>query len=106
MSDISGTLTICRRAGKLITGMDEVKSACRSGKAFGVLLASDLSPKSRKEILFVCESENIPAYDIDMTMNDVGAALGKVFGIIAVADRGFMKSIEKRLAASGNKPTV
>lgn len=97
MSDISGLLTICRRAGKLVLGMDEVKSACRSGKAKGVLITSDISAKSFKEIAFVCGEEEIPLYRCDMTMDDIGAALGKVYGIIAVADSGFMKAAAKKL---------
>lgn len=97
MSDILGLLTICRRAGKLILGMDEVKSACRSGKVNGVIAASDLSAKSFKEIAFVCSEEEVPLYSCDMTMDDIGAALGKVYGILAVADSGFMKAAAKKL---------
>lgn len=97
MSDISGLLTICRRAGKLVLGMDEVKSACRGKRAFGVIIASDLSAKSFKEIAFVCGEEAVPLYRSDMSMDDIGAALGKVYGIIAVADNGFMKAAAKKL---------
>lgn len=97
MSDIKGLLTICRRAGKLILGMDEVKSACRSGKACGVIAASDFSEKSFNEIAFVCKEEAVPLYRCEMTKEDIALALGKVFGIMAVADNGFMKAAAKNL---------
>ncbi len=96
-SDITGLITICRRAGKLVMGMDEVKAACRAGKACGVITVCDLSPKSFKEIAFTCAEETVPLYKTDMTMDDMGAALGKVYGIIAIADKGFMKAAAKKL---------
>ncbi len=78
-------------------GMDEVKSACRSGKACGVITAKGLSQKSFKEIAFTCAEEMVPLYKTDMTMDDIGAALGKVYGIIAISDKGFMKAAAKKL---------
>ncbi len=97
MADISGTLSMARRAGKLTLGMDEVKNACRGQRACGVLAAKDISSKTLKEIKFVCASEGVKLYDADMTMDGIGYTLGKVYGIIAVTDSGFMKSIAKKL---------
>ncbi len=97
MADISGTLSMARRAGKLTLGMDEVKNACRSKRACGVLAATDISSKTLKEIKFVCASEGVKLYGAEMTMDSVGACLGKVYGIIAVTDSGFMKSMAKKL---------
>lgn len=97
MADISGLITICRKAGKLVMGMDETKNACRSGRALGVIAASDLSAKSLKEISFVCASEGVPLYKADMTMDEIGMSLGKTFGILAVTDSGFMKACAKKL---------
>ena len=50
MADISGTLSMARKAGKLVLGMDEVKNACKGRRACGVIVARDLSPKSLKEL--------------------------------------------------------
>lgn len=90
---------MCRRAGKLTLGMDEVKNACKSGKAYGVMVASDVSPKTLKEIKYVCATENVKLYHAGMTMDEIGSCLGKCFGIIAVTDSGFMKSMAKKLSA-------
>ena len=73
MTEIMGLLTIARKASKLALGMDMTKDACKSGAAKCVLVASDLSQKSLKEIKFFCEQ------------------LGKKVGIIAVLDSGFYK---------------
>lgn len=97
MADITGTLTMCRRAGKLVLGMDEVKNACKGGRAFGALAASDVSPKTLKEIKFVCAREGVKLFNTGMTMDEIGSCLGKCFGILAVTDSGFMKSMAKKL---------
>lgn len=99
MADITGSLTMCRRAGKLVLGMDEVKNACKGGRACGVLVASDVSQKTLKEIKYVCAMEGVKLYNAGMTMDEVGSCLGKCYGIVAVTDSGFMKSMAKKLTA-------
>lgn len=97
MSDIKGTLSICRRAGKLIGGMDEVKASCRKKEAQCVLITSDFSEKSRSEIAFECERSKTPIVDIPDTMFDVAEAVGKRYGVMSVTDKGFAKAIMKKL---------
>lgn len=97
MSDIKGTLSICRRAGKLIGGMDEVKAACRKKEARCVLITSDFSEKSRAEIAFECERSKTPIYDIPDTMFDIANVVGKRYGVMAVTDKGFADAINKKL---------
>jgi ribosomal protein L7Ae-like RNA K-turn-binding protein len=91
----SGLLGICRKAGKLKFGMDMAKSACETGEAKAVFAAKDLSAKSLKEIRFACAKNNVPIYLLDMTMEDIAAAIGKTTGILAVLDGGFAKSLAK-----------
>ena len=98
MSDISGILSMCRRAGKLIGGMDEVKSSCRKKEARLVLVTSDFSEKSYKDIKYLCEREKVPVLGIPGSMDDVGECVGRRFGVMAVTDKGFAESIKLRLA--------
>lgn len=93
MSDIMGTITMCRRAGKLQMGMDMMKDSCVNGIAKGVLVATDISQKSLKEVKFVCKKYNLPIYSLGITMDEVGIRLGKKIGICSVCDKGFMKKI-------------
>lgn len=91
MNKIMGLLTMARRAGKLSLGMDMSKDACKNGISKGVCTAADISPKSLKEIKFVCMCENVPLYALGIDMESVGTQLGKKVGIISVNDSGFMK---------------
>ena len=47
---IINLLTICRRAGKTVIGFDAVCAQMKLNKVFCVLLAADVSPKTKKEI--------------------------------------------------------
>ncbi len=91
MNKIMGLLTMARRAGKLSLGMDMCKESCKSGSSKGICTAVDISPKSLKEIKFVCLNENVPLYSLGIDMETVGVELGKKVGIISVNDGGFMK---------------
>ncbi|MCD8006620.1 MAG: ribosomal L7Ae/L30e/S12e/Gadd45 family protein [Oscillospiraceae bacterium] len=97
MADIMNLMSICRRAGKLTLGMDEVKGTVHSGKAYIVLVTSDLAERSLSEITRVCEEHETPIYKIPESMYDVGSALGKVYGVMSVTDGGFAKAAVKRL---------
>lgn len=97
MSNKSGILSMCRKAGKLVMGMDMVKEACNVREAKAVFAASDLSPKSLKEVKYFCNKNNVKLFALDMTMDEVGFGLGKRVGIIAVTDGGFAKSCQKDL---------
>ncbi len=97
MKDKTGLLTMCMKAGRMVLGMDMAKDACRNGTAFAVFTASDLSEKSLKEIRFHCSRSGTPLYMIRMNMNELGTALGKRSGIIAVTDKGFAAGLAKGL---------
>lgn len=94
-SDKSGLISICRKAGKLKSGMDMVKSACISGEAYAVFTASDLSAKSLKEVRFAAARSGVAVYGLSMTMEQIADAMGKKTGILAVTDGGFAKSMAK-----------
>lgn len=94
-ADKSGLISICRKAGKLKCGMDAVKSSCISGEAKAVFSAADLSEKSQKELRFTAAKYNIPAYRLSMNMQEIGYAMGKNTGVLAVTDKGFAKALSK-----------
>lgn len=98
MADITGLLSMCRRAGKLVGGMDEVKGSCQRGEARAVLITRDFSENSFREITRTAEKYRVPTVIIDMSMDDVGGSVGKRFGVMAVCDAGFAKAVEKKIA--------
>ena len=92
-----GLITMCRKAGKLQMGMDMVKDSCKEGNAKGVFVATDFSKKSLKEIKYVCYNENVPLYDLGLTMEEIWSELGKKVGVMSIDDKGFCKACIKGL---------
>ena len=84
MNNKIGLVTMCRKAGKLVMGMDMVKDACNTGKACAV-------------IKFNCYKNGIKLYSLGMTMDDIHFGLGKRTGVIAICEGGFAKACAKGL---------
>ena len=93
MNRFLSTLGLCRRAGKLAYGFDEVCSLMKKGSAYGVFTASDLSEKTFKEVRFFCEKHTVPLIKTDVTMDEISAVLTAKTGIIAILDKGLFDSL-------------
>ena len=95
MSKTLSTLGLCRRAGKLIYGFDAVAEAVKppDGKVSGVLVASDLSEKTKKEIRYECGKAEVPVTELPETLDDIKQVIGKRTGVLAVLDDGLYKSV-------------
>lgn len=93
------TLGLCRKAGRLIYGFDAVldELAKPNNKGAGILLASDLSPKTRKELVFrlTALGSSIPVIDTEQDMERISRILGKRSGIILITDEGLFRSLCK-----------
>lgn len=91
------TLGLMKKTGSIVTGFDAVEREIKNpaSKICGVALANDLSPKSRKEILFIREKfrPQLAAVTLPADMELIGTVLGKTTGIVAVMDQGFWKSV-------------
>lgn len=84
-----GILSICRKAGKLAMGLEPTKDAMYRGEVFGVLVASDASPKTQKEAAFYCSQAEVPCLQLDFTKADFAQMIGRGSGVLAVCDEGF-----------------
>ncbi len=91
MSSLKGLLTICRKAGQLSLGFDPMKEALTEGKARAVIIASDISPKTEKEVRFFSGRSGVPVRKSEMTIDDIYLSLGKKAGIITICGEGFAK---------------
>lgn len=93
---ILSTIGLCKRAGKLITGFDAVTADL--DKAAGVIITSDLSEKTKKEIAYHCGKHNTKLTEInntlDITMTDIEGILGRKTGIMAITDGGLFSIFE------------
>ena len=91
MSDkILTLLGFAAKAGKLSYGFDAVKTSLSQHKSKLVLTASDISPKSQKEVLFFSDKYKTKAYVLaEYNMETISHAVGKKCGIVSVNDSAF-----------------
>jgi ribosomal protein L7Ae-like RNA K-turn-binding protein len=100
-SRLLSTLGICKKAGRLAEGFDPVAELIKSGGAFLVLTAADLSPKSGKEVAYIAQKHGVERIGISATMDGIRAVLGRRTGILAVADRGLAETVRNTAIAEG-----
>ncbi len=105
MNNTLSTLGLCKRAGKLICGFDAVDAELKKEKTAvcGVLTASDLSEKSKKEVRFICAKKDIAVTELAETLDEIKSVIGKRTGIIAVLDQGLYRSVINKSHTSGER---
>ena len=94
-----GALGLCKKAGKLIVGFDAVSGAIESGQVKLLATSKDLSPKSAKEIIRICQKHGVEHVPVGIAMEDIKRIVGKKAGILAVTDEGLAKSVAAKAAA-------
>lgn len=101
MTDKALTLLgFASKAGALCFGAANTEYAVRRGKAKGVFFASDISAKSRKEILFHCGKFGVKAFELENTGIDrLTGAVGRKCGVVAVLDDKFNTPLISYLAS-------
>lgn len=95
-----GALSLCRKAGKLVTGGDAAEEAARNHKAVLLLAALDLSPRSLRRMRQVEEQSGVPLLALPTSMAELAPYVGKEYGIFAVCDKGFAKMIGDAVQAA------
>lgn len=95
-------LTICIKAGKTVKGFDSAAESVRGGKACSVLTACDISPKTLKEVRFVCGKNNIPVLVTELGKTELGILCGKETAVIAICDKGFSEGFTKIIVDKDN----
>ena len=84
---LTGILTMCRKAGKLLLGFDAVKDAAQQDQVQCILLAADISPKTEKEIRFY--AKDLPIRQLPMDMDALKCFFRKRTAVFGVCDAGF-----------------
>lgn len=95
-------LTICIKAGKTVKGFDSAKEAVLNGKAYCVLTACDTSPKTLKEVRFICGKNDISVLVTELEKAEIGILCGKETAVIAVCDKGFSEGFTKIIVDRNN----
>ena len=93
-------LGLARKAGKIALGFDPAVESVKNGQSQLILISSDISPKSRKELLFSLRDTEIQTLDVRYDAQEIGFALGKSAKIVSVNDAGFAQSVKKLLGST------
>lgn len=94
---LSGILGICRKAGRLSMGFDMVCEAMRRGNASLVLTATDCSERTLRGIESCAAETNTETRALPLNIDEIGFAVAKRAGVLAVCDSGFAKRIKELL---------
>ena len=88
---------ICKKSGRLISGVPLVCDAVREGRAFLTIYASGASENSVKRVTDKCASYDAKVVSLDVAPEELGKAIGKTGAVAAVCttDRGFAEAILK-----------
>lgn len=91
MNKVLQDIGLAKRAGKIILGFDVVKESIIKKQAKLVIVASDISPKTLKEITFLNEKYQSKMIQSNITIDELWQMLGKRVGIISIIDENFSK---------------
>lgn len=90
---LTGILSICRKAGKMEIGFAPMKETLPTGRVKGVVTASDISPKTFKEVQFYCQKYHVSVCPVPLTIAEFGGAIGRKAAVAAILDEGFYDRI-------------
>ena len=87
-------LGLCRRAGKIVLGNDPVLDSINLRKARLVIVAQDCSQHTAKGVLKAAHMNNVKAYVVPYTKEDISLAVGKYTAVLSITDDGFAKKAD------------
>ena len=93
MDKFLSMLGICRKAGRMCIGYNDTAEAVRKGKTILIYIASDLSQKTEKELLFITKDKPIEVVRTRYDMATLSHAIGIKTGVIAINDQGFAEAL-------------
>ena len=94
---IYGLIGLCMKAGKVLSGNEQVEKGIRKGKGYLLILAADSSEQTKKDYVLAAERHHLP-YRVFGTKEMLGQALGKgVRTAVLITDRGFARAMLTKL---------
>jgi len=80
---------LLQELGKIVSGMDAVTEAVKKHKVKLVIIATDISEKSKENIKYVCTNNEVSTIELS-NMEELGNIIGKKNrAIIGVTDKSF-----------------
>lgn len=90
------TLSLCRKAGKLVTGFDAVEEAVVRGRAWLVLYTADASPKTVRRMKDAV-GDLVDVLPMPLTQAALAPVSRKPVALYAVVDRNLAALCSKKL---------
>lgn len=98
---IADYLGLAQKAGKIAAGDRAVLQAVKKSGAFLVIIAGDIAPTVREELLQALDGRGLPVFHW-RDKASLGLMTGKSpRGALAVLDKGFAKVIEENFRQAG-----
>ena len=96
-------LGFAAKSGSLSYGMDSTVSSIKANKSRAVVMATDISTKSKKEIHFHAGNKNVSVINFNnIDIETLSKAVGRKCGIISINDSSFADAVCKALTTGGN----
>ena len=92
MNNIINFLSICRKAGNLTYGAAQTQEMMKYGKIKCVLVMSDVSEKTKKEIDFA-NKDSGPVLHLENTKDELKQVLKTACGVVGLTDENMAKKI-------------
>ncbi len=88
---------LCKKAGRLISGVPLVCDALRDGRVHLVVFASTAAQNSVKRVSDKAAFYEMPCVSVDATPEELAKSIGKTGAVaaIGIADIGFAEAIRK-----------
>lgn len=102
-NQVLSLLGIARRAGRLSLGHDVTEEALKKREAKLILLARDVSERTAVHIQKAAQQAGVPCIALTDAMEEIGGALGKKAGVIAVNDQGFADRLTELAKQAADK---
>ena len=91
---IRSILGICAKVGRVSSGEDTCIRDIQSGKAYAILLASDVSENTNKLFTNKCEFYEVPLIKVKENKQELGAIIGKSDrSVVSILDFGFAEAM-------------
>lgn len=74
---ILGWMGLCKAAGGVTSGFDSVLGEVRCGKSKLVMIASDASERTRKQIKDKCQFHGVKCVECGFSSEEIGHAIGR-----------------------------
>jgi len=93
---IMNLMQFARKAGKLVSGTDACIRAIHRKKVYLILMTTDYSANSAKQILSAVNAQNLTVHMINRCkMKELSDALGlPLTGVFGIIDKGFAERIK------------